>query len=1093
MSVRLILAPAGSGKTEWALHRARAATHRLEGLAYVCVASRLQVRACRRRLARCGGAMGVHVVTFDGLAAACLDAAHVPYAELDDAVQHRLLRWAVERLDLPYYGRLAGSPGLVQLLQRLVEELAAADACPDQLERALAGVSEPRLTELVSIYRAYREGCRALGCADRVSLVSMARDAVATAPGDALGAWSLLVVDGFDKLTPAQLGLLQALAPHLSEVVVTLTGDLNAAEPHVWRRFRRAQQEVERALGVRAEPLPASAAGEVGPLAPLEPALRDAAPAGAARCSGVELLEAPDRAAEVREALRWLKERLVVDGLAPGEVALLARDMDAYRPYVLQVAAEMGLPLRLAGGIPLAGVPVIAAILDLLRLTLPAARDGLGPALPRRLVVEAWRSPYWDWAELLAGGEGGHAGPPLPSPRVPGETTGGALGADAIATAIAAAFDAAARGGRVVGGWDQWEEALTRLAAMGRDATDGHDEAPGVDGAPDALGHAPVGEEAAHLLALLQRFVERVSPPASATTFREYVGWLEELIGADDLPSAGAGEGRCDGIVACIRAGLSEAPPDPEAVRVAERDIEALRALKDVLRGLVAAEALLAGEGRVGAPVGRAEFFAELAGALEAARLSMSTPIDRDEVLAADVVAARGIPFRAVAILGLAEGEFPAGLGEDVLLRDADRLVLRERGIALELPTESAEPERFYEAVTRARDSLLLTRPRLADNGAAWAPSPFWEEMRRLTGVEPLTLGSENAPRPHRAASWPELLVSLAAYPAEEAACDWLRGRRPERWAAFGSATRVVRLRDGEAPAGAYDGDLRVLADEFAARYGPLHVWSPSRLEQYRACPFMFFVGSVLHLEPRVEPVEGLDARQLGNIYHRLFEGYYGGRQDGDLDAWVARVAEPILEEAPIREGFRETAWWPQTRAEILHNLLRSIEALDSCSDGYVEVVCEQSFGGDCALVVRDGDDALRVRGFIDRVDRRADGGVRVVDYKTAGKNDFSKRAVAEGKKLQLPLYALAARDALGLGEPLDGFYWHVRQAEPSGFTLAGFDGGPEAAFAAAIEAAWQAVRAVRGGVFTSHPPRGGCPSYCPAASFCWRYRPGFA
>ena len=39
--------------------------------------------------------------------------------------------------------------------------------------------------------------------------------------------------------------------------------------------------------------------------------------------AAVELVEAADRATEVRAALRWLKARLVVDGMRAGEVALL--------------------------------------------------------------------------------------------------------------------------------------------------------------------------------------------------------------------------------------------------------------------------------------------------------------------------------------------------------------------------------------------------------------------------------------------------------------------------------------------------------------------------------------------------------------------------------------------------------------------------------------------------------------------------------------------------------------------------------------------------------------------------------------------------
>jgi hypothetical protein len=97
-----------------------------------------------------------------------------------------------------------------------------------------------------------------------------------------------------------------------------------------------------------------------------------------------------------------------------------------------------------------------------------------------------------------------------------------------------------------------------------------------------------------------------------------------------------------------------------------------------------------------------------------------------------------------------------------------------------------------------------------------------------------------------------------------------------------------------------------------------------------------------------------------------------------------------------------------------------------------------------------------------------------------------------EGKKIQLPLYARAARDALGLGEVVEGFYWHIRDFKPSTLTLSGYDEGVDAALDDALERAWEVVRGVRSGRFAPQPPAGGCPDYCPAAAFCWRYRPGY-
>ena len=77
----------------------------------------------------------------------------------------------------------------------------------------------------------------------------------------------------------------------------------------------------------------------------------------------VTLIEATDIPDEVRHALRWLKARIVQDGYHPTQVALLARDIGPYRPFIRQIAQEMGIDLRLADGSPLGQSPVIVALL----------------------------------------------------------------------------------------------------------------------------------------------------------------------------------------------------------------------------------------------------------------------------------------------------------------------------------------------------------------------------------------------------------------------------------------------------------------------------------------------------------------------------------------------------------------------------------------------------------------------------------------------------------------------------------------------------------------------------------------------------------
>ena len=1083
MPTHLYLAPAAAGKTAHVLTLARAAAPDLAAIPRVVVAAHLQARAARRRLAEMGGAIGVRVLTFDRLYAEVLNAAGEIYVELSDPVQYRLIRAVVASLPLTHYAPLADRPGFIQVLQQLIGELKAARVDPDDFARAVQKMGdEPRLVELAHIYAAYQTRLRAQGWADRAGLGWLAVEALRSpepageqrAP-DVGRDWPLLAVDGFDSFTPIQIALLRALAGRVGELVVTLTGEQDGGRVRqVDRRFAKTRTALEAALGTHAVPLPHMDIhmGGVTPpirapaLAHLERGLFGADVAPVDADGAVELIEAPERGDEVRAALRWLKQRIVSDGCRPGEIALLARNIAPYRPFIQQTAAEFGLPIRLVDGLPLRENPAVAALLGLLQMALPNPAGEM--SLARRAVVEAWRSPYFAWSTLAENGAG------------PGIEPGDADDLDAVA-----------RWGRVIGGRAQWSEAL-RSPALAGDGLAELAGAPSEDEDRGVPARLPRGEAARALRAKFERFVARVTPPDGTRSYRDFVGWLETLIGADDPASPGrfavAEDPTSLQVVAQARDG-DAAVACPAVPGIAERDIAALAGLKDVLRGLVWAEEALGTP-----PVDFTRFVAELTGALDAASYYLPAHTDREEILVADVVQARGLPFRAVAALGLAEGEFPATLSEDPFLRDADRRRLRvEFGLPLELSTEGAEAEFFYEAITRPRERLLLTRPRLADNGAPWQASPHWEAVRRLVTVTPERLTSESAPVPGETASWPELLESLAVHDGYEAARRWARQAEPTRTGGVAAAVQVLQQRRSSAGGSPFDGDLSVLANTFAARFAPERTWSASRLEAYRSCPFAFFVRSVLGLEPREEPAEGLDARQLGNIYHHIFEQLYRTVIDAaDLDALLSTlpaVAGAVLDVAPRVEGFRATAWWTQTRAEIADNVRRSVEALAALPGGFVPVAQEAAFFDSDSLTLTDGDDAFRLHGFIDRVDRAPDGGLRIIDYKTGGPAAFTVKAIVEGKKLQLPLYALAAEQALGLGQVVDGFYWHVQHAETSKFTLDGFEGGPDAAIETALAHAWAAVRGARAGQFVPHPPDGGCPDYCPAVAFCWRYR----
>jgi ATP-dependent helicase/DNAse subunit B len=303
----------------------------------------------------------------------------------------------------------------------------------------------------------------------------------------------------------------------------------------------------------------------------------------------------------------------------------------------------------------------------------------------------------------------------------------------------------------------------------------------------------------------------------------------------------------------------------------------------------------------------------------------------------------------------------------------------------------------------------------------------------------------------------------------------------------------VLQARLADEPSGPHEGDLTVLADRLSTRYGPHHTWSASRLEAYATCPMLFWVGSSLDMEPRTPPEEGYDVRILGTMYHRILEELYRRASDPTdanvLLASLPNVAWEVFDAAPDEYGFRPTLLWDYQRQELEQILADTVTALVEASPGYTPAALEQVFGleGQPTLVIQRDGGELRLRGFIDRIDRGPDGRLRVIDYK-AGSTSILARDLAEGRRVQLALYALATRDALGMGDVSGGFYWHIGSAKASSLKLEKFKGGVEAALQIAADHALAYAAAVRTGHFQPKPPSGGCPGYCPAAAFCWRY-----
>ena len=604
----------------------------------------------------------------------------------------------------------------------------------------------------------------------------------------------------------------------------------------------------------------------------------------------------------------------------------------------------------------------------------------------------------------------------------------------------------------IVRGKEQWDEAWPILERSQKNAEEHPDE-------ERRRKNRLAGIDLAALQAQLESFWLLFSQIETSRSQTEWVEWLEDTIN---------GLGFYERISS-------------------ERDREACDSLGEALRALLLSESVVGTK-----IVDYAQFLADLQGTLVGTRVDEPRESRRKAVFIGKMVEARGARYEAVVLLGLSEGLFPIVENPDPFLDEN----LRE-DLGLEPRIGRHQASTFYQAFTRANSHLLLTRPYLTEEGETWQASVYWESTRKLFTENAVTKVNPSKPRPQsEAASSQELLFWAVQQQKLQYSQDT---KLTNRWHRLQKAHRILDARRAKLAQGIFEGNLSTISDQFTSKFSSDYTWSASRLETYKACPFRFFIDAMLKLEPKETPELGLDVAQKGSIYHRILELVYrrAGEQSVSAMEILDEVATEVFAKAPMADEFRPSALWEVEKAELLEKLHITLEALELERGQWKPFGFEQKFGIDSAppLALEVDSNIVQIRGLIDRLDISPYGQLRVIDYKS-GSSHFSKTDLLNGSRLQLPIYALAAQDALGLGDVRDGFYWSINDAKASSIKLSNFkyEGiqGPDAAYQVAREHIQEILEGTRAGKFEPKAPKGSCPEYCPATSWCWRYEAGF-
>lgn len=256
---------------------------------------------------------------------------------------------------------------------------------------------------------------------------------------------------------------------------------------------------------------------------------------------------------------------------------------------------------------------------------------------------------------------------------------------------------------------------------------------------------------------------------------------------------------------------------------------------------------------------------------------------------------------------------------------------------------------------------------------------------------------------------------------------------------------------------------------------------SVTALRDYLACPFRFYLKHVLRMET-VDPMKAeLDARDFGTLLHAALQVLGEDEKLRDCgDEAVLRDALLAGFERGVRARYGAELTLPLVvQFESARQRLRKAAEVQAreCTAGWRIERVEWSF----ALALG----GLEVRGKIDRIDRHADGRVRVLDYKTSDApatpaaahlgpvtaeetTPAWARVTVAGRPrawrdLQLPLYRHALAEEFG--PAVECGYFNLPKAAGETAVSLWEDCTPELQ-AAAVECAREVARAVKAGKY---------------------------
>lgn len=391
-----------------------------------------------------------------------------------------------------------------------------------------------------------------------------------------------------------------------------------------------------------------------------------------------------------------------------------------------------------------------------------------------------------------------------------------------------------------------------------------------------------------------------------------------------------------------------------------------------------------------------------------------SIPPSLDAVSFGDAERIRTDCSKYVFVIGLCEGVFPKPSNSGGLITDSERRNLIELGLELsESTVEKASEERFfaYKALSSASDGVYLTYPRTDASSKSFRPSYFLSAVKRIF--------------PNCKEFFDVLEDPIETVVNDKTAFEMLASKFNESTPFSNALKDIIEEKYDfkqklEALKRSSEGRRLEFQNPMTSKalYGDNIRVSPSRIEAYEQCKFLYFCRYGINAKTR--QIATLDAPQIGTVIHFVLENILKRTNEIGLSnvkqEELQKMTDELLKEfADLYFGGLEN------KSERFKHLFSSLSETVGVLVEHMAKEFSQSGFKPCGFEVsiqEDGDvkpyqinlddgTKIVVGGKVDRVDTMKIQNttyLRVIDYKT-GTKTFSLNDLIYGLNLQMFIY----------------------------------------------------------------------------------------